>query len=121
MSTESPTPTTYPDAVVAGARARYEASHRGFGVLWIHLTSNEQREECRAFAAGLEAMWQPIETAPKDGTNIIANVPGFGMGKMVLFWMDSRWRESAQMLGLKVEPTHWMPLPQPPRTTGDPS
>lgn len=58
--------------------------------------------------------WQSIETAPKDGQSIIAFVPGFGMGAMVLFWMDGRWREPAQMLGLKSEPSHWMALPAAP-------
>ena len=62
--------------------------------------------------------WQPIDTAPKDGTSVIAFVPGFGMGTFVLFWMDGYWREPANMMGLKVKPTHWMPLPSPPKAEG---
>lgn len=59
--------------------------------------------------------WQPMETAPKDGTSIIAFVPGFGMGAMVLFWLDHYWREPAQHMALKRDPSHWMPLPEPPK------
>lgn len=58
--------------------------------------------------------WLPIESAPKDGSSLIAWAPGFGMGALTLFWSDGYWREPAQHLGLKVEPTHWMPLPPPP-------
>jgi hypothetical protein len=57
--------------------------------------------------------WMPIETAPKDG-DVLCFVPGFGMGMMVLYWMDGYWREKANSMGLKRPPTHWMPLPAAP-------
>jgi hypothetical protein len=60
--------------------------------------------------------WQPIETAPKDGTEVLCFVGGIGMGPMVLYWMHGYWREKANSLGLKRPPTHWMPLPAPPNT-----
>lgn len=62
--------------------------------------------------------WQPIETAPRDGKTLLMWAPGFGLGALVLYWMNDYWREPANGLGLKVEPTHWMPLPPPPRTEG---
>jgi hypothetical protein len=56
--------------------------------------------------------WQPIETAPKDGSEILT----FGsIGIMVVFWRDGFWREKANFLGLRNPPTHWMPLPNPPK------
>jgi hypothetical protein len=58
--------------------------------------------------------WLPIETAPQDGTEVLAFMPGFGLGQMVLYWMDEYWREKANCMGLKCPPTHWMPLPAPP-------
>lgn len=58
--------------------------------------------------------WQPIETAPKDGRDILAFVDGFGMGQMVLFWDNGYWREKANCLGLKKEPTYWQTLPENP-------
>ena len=58
--------------------------------------------------------WRPIESAPADGTEILAYMPGFALGQMVLYWQDDYWREKANSMGLKYPPTHWMPLPSPP-------
>lgn len=60
--------------------------------------------------------WYGIELAKKDGTEYLMYVPGMAMGHMVLFWSRGHWREKASCLGLKIEPTHWMPLPHPPRS-----
>jgi hypothetical protein len=67
--------------------------------------------------------WQPIETAPKDGTWILIykpfNLCGFDdsewfLGKYMVRWFDGYWCISQnQMLEY---PTHWMPLPNPPQT-----
>ena len=73
------------------------------------ITRLRAAEAATAAAVG----WQDISTAPK-GPDILAYVPGLGMGQMVLFWMDGYWREKANMLGLKTPPTHWMPLPSTP-------
>lgn len=58
--------------------------------------------------------WQPIETAPNDGQKLLMWSPGLGIDWLVLYWMDGYWREPANGMGLKREPTHWMPLPPPP-------
>jgi hypothetical protein len=66
--------------------------------------------------------WQPIKTAPKDGTGFlyfIQPVPSFpdfiaigaghfsdGVYRAVDFFSDGP--------GPIIEPTHWMPLPAPP-------
>jgi hypothetical protein len=75
--------------------------------------------------------WQPIETAPKDGTPILVwNGSSFGFytraGDMgVAIWREQalpgkdRWRWCAQDCcdGVTTyDPTHWMPLPGPPET-----
>lgn len=70
--------------------------------------------------------WQPIETAPKDGTRV--DLYGSRSGKPRRFtnawWAEDCW--GGQLLGThswcfdqrdvygKFEFTHWMPLPAPP-------
>ena len=59
--------------------------------------------------------WQPIETAPKDGTVILAYVSG-GHHALVAWnddwedWLHLPWHES-----MPAVITYWMPLPAPPQ------
>jgi hypothetical protein len=59
--------------------------------------------------------WQPIETAPKDGTEILA----VWCGKLMLaLWNTeaNNWQEySNGDFDTGGELTHWMPLPEPPK------
>lgn len=63
--------------------------------------------------------WQPIETAPKDGTAILAYAPDIGRG----FYGVAQWAHSdpdfpqtvpGWFWPFAIRPTHWMPLPPPP-------
>ncbi len=62
--------------------------------------------------------WQPIETAPKDGTEILTFQPRLsyrGFFVVVRFdaemWGgDGGWSDGEY----HYRPTHWMPLPDPP-------
>lgn len=85
---------------------------------------------------GAEKQWQPIETAPKDGTKILgfaphphitANDPSF---RAVIMWWrkayakggkrESEWPwRSVENDSAAGHPTHWMPLP--PAPTEEPS
>lgn len=62
--------------------------------------------------------WQPIETAPKDGSGILVTAAGFSYA---VEWSDEFdwWCVDDNKLGpfrLRGQaPTHWMPLPQPPK------
>jgi len=70
--------------------------------------------------------WKPIESAPKDGTTVLVGAYG------VLGWRcrsakmannsyyEKRWysgQKTNHPLG--YEPTHWMPLPNPPTQQGE--
>ncbi len=76
----------------------------------IHEAVLAERQRCA---------WQPIETAPRDGTPVDLWMKG-GY-RVVYFSMDEhgRWvREEGYPVVTRVlteEPTHWMPSPRPPR------
>lgn len=56
--------------------------------------------------------WQPIETAPKDGTPIILT----GVYPNGVKWVEEgRWQAHTKRFSGPIEgPTAWQPLPQPP-------
>ena len=61
--------------------------------------------------------WQPIETAPKDGSKIVALVNG---ELQTIEWGATRWFETWRYEPLYENvPTHWLPitLPEPLKTT----
>jgi len=63
-------------------------------------------------------MWQPIATAPRDGTDIL--VCAFGATMLVVAFDNEAKNPEFPWLTLdgpgynKDAPTHWMPLPTPP-------
>ena len=64
----------------------------------------------------LAQSWQPIETAPKDGTQIIIAVAGDEYEPSWAWWSDRHraWFIPHTSIAYQMEPTHWMPLPPPP-------
>ena len=105
-----------------------------------------QRLAASPLPSSSETEWRPIETAPKDGTWIIAYRPSKGVGyldRVVLVRWDeevSAWvwpdeafdvyeddfqdRVNAESFGDRIDPfednsfTHWMPLPAAPVSHG---
>lgn len=78
--------------------------------------------------------WQPIETAPKDGTRILIKIKSgkqqvvrwerYGMHSYwTIYSHADSWINRLFSKGEKVQlvlnedtlPTHWMPLPEPPK------
>jgi hypothetical protein len=64
--------------------------------------------------------WKPIETAPKDGTEVLV----YGHEHYTIAqWSGSEWRDIgdigwAGMDGTDNQPTHWMHLPKAPPAEG---
>lgn len=64
-------------------------------------------------------IWQPIETAPKDGSKLLGWEPPDSIYTSpvlyaVCWWSGNGWVRDGDDFDLVVEPTHWMPLPEPP-------
>ena len=57
-------------------------------------------------------MWQPIETAPKDGSHILGlRVDPGGAHFYVITWWDGRWCGGEHLTQPIDDLTHWTPLP----------
>lgn len=72
------------------------------------------------FVVELPSPWQPIESAPKDGTWILAYAPDTekywcppAPWVIIQFSADERWVDEADSDA--GEPTYWMPLLYPPK------
>lgn len=78
--------------------------------------------------------WRDIDTAPKDGTELLGFVPEFDApywwclepegtvsGRMVIRFYDKDWVSLAagesfgELVPIRVKPTKWMPLPEAPK------
>lgn len=82
-----------------------------------------------ALEAAQEDRWRPIETAPKDGTSILLYYPDSGVIEGMWFERyengnGGQWSVvSIDQHGCGCcaddsdQPTHWMPLPAPPKDT----
>lgn len=57
--------------------------------------------------------WEPIETAPKDGSEILLFFTTHFSKICVGHYAIGNWIES-QGWSIADKPTHWMPLPEPP-------
>lgn len=70
-----------------------------------------------ANAGDTTMQWQPIETAPRDGENVLLADESGSM--IVGFWNNrtNAW-DDGDYRSFMTWPTHWMPMPKPPRLTG---
>jgi hypothetical protein len=81
-------------------------------------------ETIRAALSKPSEEWQPIETAPKDGTLVLLlDIHGnHRIGGYELNCQNRKWGTGWEggdwdfKIDFDPQPTHWMPLPQPPQT-----
>ena len=69
--------------------------------------NHELAAECKAMSARAE--WQQYEIAPKDGTQIVAEVMNGYF--QVIHWADEAWRENTNMLALRKPFLRWASIP----------
>lgn len=99
--------------------------------------SNEERKRIEAAVDEIWAgipKWQPIETAPKDKTEIMVfclwrNAVSLGdihlafwgetwsNSRRIYAWLETDSYDSRTETHLILRPTHWMPLPERPKQT----
>lgn len=80
--------------------------------------ANTVRQSIAEVIEELLLEWQPIETAPRDGTKIIVfrpifdgtYIPRVGVDWFGLYGGEGTWGRSRK----DTPPTHWMPFPAPP-------
>lgn len=60
------------------------------------------------------SQWQPIETAPTDGTEVLVLIKPKVIRLGWFFAPSSRTQGWADESSRPITPTHWMPLPEPP-------
>jgi len=84
-------------------------------VPWERIEPRSQADYWFMARAAIAAMpgWQPIETAPRDGTKFLGVTKS---GRMKVDWFDvtlsvSQFAHERGDNGY----THWMPLPEPPK------
>lgn len=62
--------------------------------------------------------WQPISTAPKDGTPILLFTDSLDAPFEIGSWIEADPTDADGLVGTWCDsgatPTHWMPLPKPP-------
>jgi len=69
--------------------------------------------------------WQPIETAPKDGSAVMLideRCEYLPDRWAIAYWRPDSWANDWRVCGADgrdyqtdIEPTHWQPLPEPPK------
>lgn len=121
---------------------RHESSLNLFGdraksAIWLLQNAERIAERLAATpsirAKALEDAWQPIGTAPKDGTYILIWSGWFGGSACIAWWSEDkhankpmpRWETRDRSYGrrafIEIPPTHWMPLSCPRSLAGEQS
>lgn len=86
--------------------------------LWASASLNAIPDMARCIVGGWDglppvSLWQPMETAPKDGTEILVIRAGTKRFRIV-FHGDCGWYDGFGGQWDTNRFTHWMPLPTPP-------
>ena len=87
--------------------------------VWHHLnevsdSSDAAYDVAQALiAGGFLQRWQPIGTAPKDGTRVLVAHPAWEAASTAQ-WYGDFWSVGYSVPQFKHQPTHWQPLPAPP-------
>ena len=99
-------------------KAKLEAANKSadssYEAWQVEIDRRVKTEQTIKAIGGLPEKWQPIETAPKDGTICLldANVP---WRIRIGFYGNGSWHSVPQGSMKRCQPVYWMPLPKPPK------
>lgn len=62
----------------------------------------------------MDGKWRPIETAPRDGTDVLLAYRDGTPRLVVAGWWHGRWVQYEYWRTNLPEPFAWQPLPEPP-------
>ncbi len=110
------------------AHIKWKVVNRNIEKKEIRLNSNYGNDEFMSFSefhhdyepvpatCEQESGWRDISEAPMDGTEVMLWVSGY-RGIIMAYWynQEDRWRTKTSERWGKDIPTHFMPLPQPPK------
>jgi len=65
------------------------------------------------------AEWQPIESAPRDGTRVLAFPIRWDRTSAAVMYFKKPFGFVSAPGDWAAHPTHWQPLPEPPTTKGE--
>lgn len=93
----------------------------GTGHGWHHTCLRLAKEVERLRAS--QPQWQPIDTAPKDGSDVLAWGPRWKQPDYIHFrnggWCEWVGLDTGEWEPITFSesflPTHWMPIPEPPK------
>ena len=109
-SVEVGRPCTDEENLAANLEAAYSCLPPGYRIVKDDAPSPE-----------VEAQWQPIETAPKDGIEFLAAYGHQGFVKKLVSWnaLMGYWQsKGVPEFGFIENATHWMPIPSKPPMNG---
>lgn len=115
-----------PEQLALSDLALIEACDSRFGSMTlygrgsVHLILEQLKSYVKEGETSMEVTgWQPIETAPKDDTNVLLWWPFWVKNRPTIGWFGHRgiqqWVCPEACEGDGDPPTHWMPLPVPPQ------
>ena len=96
-------------------RISYQSSEQAARSAYQRAESlKSERDELQAQVKAME--WQPIQTAPNDEIVLLTGeMDGPGDWRIKCGYRDDTTRSGWKIWGASWEPSHWMPLPQPPK------
>lgn len=104
-------------AALREALAREESSPANwFAITWRDAAFPDRIRRIldRLEAAERDAAWQPIETAPRDGTRVLLYREEWDHPEIIGWWAAAYQCFRSWPGEPWAQPTHWRPLPPPP-------